>query len=193
MKAVAETRIVVCGAGALGGNIVDGMARCGFKDIAVIDFDRVTEANLCTQPYFSVDCGTKKVSALCNLVESATGVCIDIYDRRLDAMNVRKLLVGELVVDAFDNSESRKVVRDYCLEKKVPCLHAGMGDGYSEVVWNERYTVPKDRPGVDPCDVPLARNLAVITAAIVVETVIGFIATGERKDRSFTIRDMKIS
>jgi len=193
MKAMAEARIVVCGAGALGGNIVEGLARCGFKDIAVIDHDRVDEANLCTQPYTTVDCGTKKVMALGNLVEDSSRVVIECIDKRLDGRNAEKLLVGSLIVDVFDNSESRGIVHNVCLRKSIPCLHAGMIDGFSAIQWNEKYKIPKNVAGGDPCGYSLARTLAVITAAMTVEAIIRFVSKGEKHEWFFTLGDMKIS
>jgi tRNA A37 threonylcarbamoyladenosine dehydratase len=194
MTKMSSTKVVICGAGALGANIAEGMARCGFEAIKMIDFDRVDPSNLCTQPYSRVDCGSKKVMAIGNIIEDAVGVVIECVDKRLDENNVDKLLRGsDIVVDAFDNALSRRIVYDYCLAKKMHCIHSGMGDGYSEAVWNESYIVPKGDSGVDPCHVPLARNLAVITSAITIELIIAFIQHGVKTSKSFTLLDLKIS
>jgi molybdopterin-synthase adenylyltransferase len=193
MQKMAGTRVVVCGAGALGANIVDSLARCGFKDIAVIDFDRVQYSNLGTQPYSIVDCGSKKVMALGNIVEEATGTVIECIDKKLDERNAAKLLVGELVIDVFDNSDSRRIVHEVCLEKGIPCLHAGMADGFAKVEWNEGYRVPGDRKGDDPCEYPLARTLVVIASAMALEAAIRFATDGSRPQWMFTVGDMKLS
>ena len=41
MQALREKQIVVCGAGALGSNLVDLLCRQGISNVRVIDMDRV--------------------------------------------------------------------------------------------------------------------------------------------------------
>jgi hypothetical protein len=66
-----------------------------------------------------------------------------------------------------------------------------MSAGYSEVIWDPGYKVPSD-VNDDVCDYPLARTLAVITAAIAAETAMRFIMRGETQSFTFTFRDMKV-
>jgi molybdopterin/thiamine biosynthesis adenylyltransferase len=185
-------RVVICGAGAIGGNVAENLARAGFETIEVIDFDRVEEHNLSTQPYAKTDIGAKKSRCLANRLYQVSGCRCRPHDLRLDGNNAVKLLrPADIVVDAFDNGESRQIVQDTCREMKIPCLHAGMIDGYSEVVWDENYIVPGNS-GEDVCDYPLARNLAVITSSVAAETIIRFVADGVRESRAFTLKDMNI-
>ena len=51
MTRLGEFSVTVCGAGALGANIVESLARMGFNRLRVIDRDRIEERNLSTQPY----------------------------------------------------------------------------------------------------------------------------------------------
>jgi molybdopterin/thiamine biosynthesis adenylyltransferase len=44
--------VTVCGAGALGANITENLARSGAGSLVVIDRDRIEERNLSTQPYY---------------------------------------------------------------------------------------------------------------------------------------------
>jgi hypothetical protein len=41
-----------------------------------------------------------------------------------------------LIVDVFDNSISRQVVKDYADRTGTLCLHAGLSADYAEVMWN---------------------------------------------------------
>lgn len=184
--------VTVCGAGALGANLLDNLARAGCGSLRVIDRDRIEERNLSTQPWFRNEIGSQKATIIATHVYRALGTRVEGVAKELNAGNAHKLLGdGGLVVDAFDNSVSRGVLKQYCADAGVECLHAGMAKDYSEVIWNENYVVPSDAND-DVCDYPLARNLAVITAAIAAELTIRFIAAGEKQDYTFTLGDFAV-
>jgi molybdopterin/thiamine biosynthesis adenylyltransferase len=192
MARVRACGVTVCGAGALGANIVESLARQGFTKLRVVDRDRVEERNLSTQPYYRADIGARKAQVLANAIYRALGVEVDARMDELTATNVRKLLAGsDLVIDAFDNSPSRLAVKDYCAAAQVPCLHAGLAGGYAEVIWNESYRVPSPAQD-DVCDYPLARNLVLLTVAVVCETIVAFVATGARESYTITLRDLAV-
>ena len=189
---VREFEVTVCGAGALGANVVESLARQGFGRLRVCDRDRVEERNLSTQPYYRSDIGAQKARALANALYRALGVELDARVDELTAANAGKLLQGSaLVVDAFDNSASRQAVKDYCAGAGVPCLHAGLAGDYAEVIWNESYRVPLAAQD-DVCDYPLARNLVTLAVAVVCESVISFVADGTRRSFTVTLRDLAV-
>jgi molybdopterin/thiamine biosynthesis adenylyltransferase len=185
MARMRELAVTVCGAGALGANITESLARSGFARLRVIDRDRVEERNLSTQPYYRSEVGALKAKMLGNALYRALGVAVDTRADELTAASVERLLGGSaLVIDTFDNSVARQVVRDYCDQASLPCLHAGLAGGYGEVIWNGHYRVPS-AANDDVCDYPLARNLVMLTVAVTCEVVTAFAATGE--ERSFTV------
>ena len=108
LQRLAQTSIVVCGAGALGANLLESLARCGAQSLTVIDCDRVEERNLSTQPYFRSDVGSFKAKILAGSLYRAVGVAVNAQATELTSSNARKLLKGaDVVVDMFDNSVSR--------------------------------------------------------------------------------------
>ena len=190
MKLLTDRRVTICGAGALGANLAEGLARAGVNTLRLIDHDRVEEHNLSTQPYELDDIGAQKATTLGHYLYRAVGVDVESVTKTLTSQNARKLLKdSELVVDCFDNGASRGAVTEHCKENGLPCLHAGMADGFSEVIWNENYRVPS-RGDEDLCDYPLARNLVMITATVAAETVIRYLISGEKENWSFTLRDL---
>ena len=192
MERLAATPITICGAGSLGANIAESLARTGCKHLTVIDRDRVEERNLSTQPYGRGDIGAKKATMTANHLYRALGVRVAGVARELDADNARKLLRdAALVIDAFDNSVARGVVTETCLNRKIPCLHAGMATDYAEVIWNPAYRVPSDA-GDDLCDYPLARNLVTLTVALACETAVRFVADGAQSSHTLTFSDFAI-
>ncbi len=184
--------ITVCGAGAIGANVTENLARAGYGNLTVIDFDRIEEHNLSTQPYYKSDIGGFKAKVLANSLYRAIGAKITTHTQRLTVENVATLLKGaNLVIDAFDNSASRQILKDYSLQTGVDCLHAGLAADYGEVIWNGDYRVPSSAKE-DICDYPLARNLVMLTVAVTCEILTHFLATGDRPNRSITLKDLSI-
>lgn len=189
---LASVRITLCGAGALGSNLADTLARQGFSQLRVIDRDRVEEHNVSTQTYGESDVGAWKVDVLRNQIFRGVGVEIEGINKELTARTAAKFLKGsDLVVDTFDNSASRALVQSACREANLRCLHVGLFADYGEVIWDECYRIPND-VGQDVCDYPLARNLVLLTVAVAAETLLRQVATNEAQDRSITLRDFAV-
>jgi molybdopterin/thiamine biosynthesis adenylyltransferase len=190
MRRVREQFVTVCGAGALGANIVESLARSGFTRLRVIDRDRIEERNLSTQPFYRSDIGAQKAKILANSLYRALSVNVESRAEELTQRNARKLLEG-LVIDAFDNSVARETVKAACEEKNLDCLHAGLAGSYAEVIWNDRYRVPSAAQD-DICDYPLARNLVTLTVSVVCEAVTRYVAGGTRESFTITLADFAV-
>ena len=191
-----QQRLMVCGAGAVGSNLVHHLVRQGVRQVTVIDFDRVEAHNVGTQTYAESDVGAFKVDVLQAEVFRAVGVEITAMRQRLTERNVGKLLVGaSLVIDGFDTQASRALVTDHCRAMGIPCLHVGLSADYAEVIWNEDYRVPSDvtEAGADVCDYPLARNLIQFSVALASEAVVRFVLEGQRQNYSFTLLDLRVN
>lgn len=185
MQQFKNLAVTVCGAGALGANITENLARSGFETLKVIDRDRIEERNLSTQPYYRSDIGAFKAKILANHLYRALGIQIEAQAKELTVANASQLLVNShLVIDTFDNSIGRQVVKDGCAKASIPCLHIGLATDYAEVIWNDLYRVPS-ATNDDVCDYPLARNLVMLAVTVSCETIIKFAAS--RKQESFTL------
>lgn len=192
MAKIGEFPIAVCGAGALGANITENLARSGFAKLVVIDRDRIEERNLSTQPYYKSDIGAYKAKILANSLYRALGVTVDGRSKELTTANAAQLLRDtNLAIDTFDNSVARQAVKDYCQNAQLPCLHVGLASDYAEIIWNDRYRVPSPAND-DVCDYPLARNLVMLTVAVACEVIINFVASGEQKSFTVTLGDFAI-
>ena len=192
MAQIKDFPVTVCGAGALGANLTENLARSGFCKLVVIDRDRIEERNLSTQPYYKSDVGAYKAKILTNTLYRALGVTVDGRSKELTAANAPQLLRDtSLVIDTFDNSSARQAVKDYCKEAKLPCLHVGLASDYAEVIWNDIYRVPS-AANDDVCDYPLARNLVMLTVAVACEVIITFVASGQRQSFTVTLGDFAI-
>jgi molybdopterin/thiamine biosynthesis adenylyltransferase len=192
MAKLKDFPVTVCGAGALGANLTENLARSGFGKLKVIDRDRIEERNLSTQPYYRSDIGAYKAKILANNLYRALAVAVDGQTKELTPANASQLLKGSaLVIDTFDNSAARGAVKDYCANDRIPCLHVGLGGDYAEVIWNEIYRVPSP-VNDDVCDYPLARNLVMLAVAVACEAIVRFVAIEERQSFTLTLEDLAI-
>lgn len=194
LERLGRVQVVLCGAGALGSLLADNLVRQGVRRLAAIDRDRVEAHNAGTQLYGQADVGAYKVDVLRAHCFRAAGVEIVTIAKELDERTAKKFLRGaDLVVDAFDNFASRRVVAEHCRAEGVACLHLGMNADYGEVRWNEDYHVPADVAEGDVCDVPLARNLILLVVAAGSEAILRWALEGRRENYAVTLKDLKIS
>jgi hypothetical protein len=194
LKKMAEQEFIICGAGALGSNIIENMVRQGFKKFTVIDFDRVDDHNRHTQAYDRRDVGQLKVNALKSRIFNIMGISIEIQPKKLDETNIKKILnKNSIVVDGFDNTDGRKLITDYCRKNNILCLHAGLYKDYAEIQWNPVYRVPEPVKGLDICEYPLARNIVIMTSVVAIEALISYLEFGVFNSYAITLKDMTIS
>lgn len=186
--------ITVCGAGTLGGNLAETLARMGFTRLRVIDKDKVEMRNLSVQPYSRAEVGAPKARALANLLYRAVQAKVEPVVTELTASNAPGLLNGSaVVVDAFDNHLARTAVSLAARERACSCLHIGFSpDGlYGSGIWEPHYRVPHATPG-DPCDYPLTRPFALALCALAARAITDFFLLGLRHEFEMTWHDLKI-
>lgn len=185
--------ITVCGAGAIGSNLVDNLARQGFSRIRAIDKDRVELHNINNQCYTRKDVGSLKVAALKSIVFNSVGVEIETESKELTGTNVKKLLRGtDLIIDCFDNSSSRQTLYDFSCSSGTPCLHTGVFEGFGEVSWNEKYTVPPNTVDGDSCEAAFARNLFLLVVAAATEEIVNFLLEKRSRRLYISLGDLEI-
>jgi len=193
MKKLASLKVLICGAGAIGSNLAVNLARMGFSALTVIDKDRVEEHNIGTQVYGVDDIGGRKSECLRNLIHREVGEEIVSVAQELTDKNAAKLLRNQdLIIDAFDNSTSRKLVYEESNRFQYPCLHAGLNGSYGQVQWNNSYIVPSDAND-DICDYPLARNLILMVVALASEAVVRYCLGSVQLNLSITLDDLSVN
>jgi molybdopterin-synthase adenylyltransferase len=198
LEKISSCQIIVCGAGAIGSNLVDNMIRQGFRQFVVIDFDRVEDHNRNTQLWGRRDVGQLKTAALKSYAFNSLNVVIEDVPKKLDVDNVHKLIkkgtfAPTIVVDGFDNPESRKIVTDHCRKNNILCLHVGLYKDMGEVTWNKIYRIPDKVKGLDVCEYPLARNIIIMAVVTATESIIRFLAKGVEESYTITLKDFKIT
>lgn len=194
LETLGAARIVICGAGALGSQLADNLARHGAANLRIVDRDRVEEHNIGTQIFDRSEIGAPKAETVAARVFRATGAEIESFNKTLDEKSIAKLLRGaDIVVDCLDNSAGRALLTQHCREHGLDCLHLGVNADYGEARWNENYLVPEDVAGVGACDYPLARNLLLLVVAIGSESLLRCLWSSEKRDWSVTLGDLTIN
>lgn len=182
------------GAGALGSRLLDILACQGYYP-TIVDCDKVERHNLGNQNFSPSDIGKLKAVQAANNVYRRLGVSVQSIAKKVTEDNVDKIVSDKhLVVDMFDNIESRTLVKQACKRLNVPCLHCAMShDGFSEVEWSDFYPIEKftsvERDD-EPCEYPLAVNLVLFTVSFASEVINEFVDNGIKKSVQFTLRDM---
>ncbi len=148
-------RITFCGGGALGSHALF-LARDFEHALAVIDFDRVETKNLASQWFVKQMLGKNKATALKTQLLNFYDVKLQDYTVKLTSLNIDALLgSADLVVDCFDNAESRRVVQEYIRAKSKPCVHAGLAANgeFGVVRWDGHFVIDEEgAPGQATCE-----------------------------------------
>jgi hypothetical protein len=100
-------KIVIVGAGAIGSFTALSLAKMGYKNITVYDFDTVETVNIGSQFFDVASIGKKKVSALIDMVWNFTGIVITGHDR---AVTKDDHLSCDILIAAVDNMAVRKML-----------------------------------------------------------------------------------
>lgn len=112
---LAQTKILVIGAGAIGSFFITTLSKMGAKDISVFDFDTLEEHNFDNQLYPRHGIGEPKVEALANVASSYGDCLIKAYnDKWSPGKEDGKY---DIVVAAVDDMDVRKMIWEHFRNK----------------------------------------------------------------------------
>lgn len=183
-------KTILFGLGAIGSNLfVQLVKQYPEWSFVGVDFDHVEDRNLRTQIYFREHVGYPKASALLQVgiryVQKLKYISflkkIDAKTKPIDQLQSNP---GDLWIDCFDNTESRKALKAI-VPQGVHLLHLGFSPLYSaECLWDEQYDVPGD---VDPkqpdiCAMVDAVGFIQMFVGLVVLNLSDWVQTGKKKD-----------
>lgn len=104
-------KITVVGAGAIGSFTVLALAKMGYTDITVYDFDTVEPENMNCQFYPVNTIGMYKVDALKAMIATFTGVEITVHNKEVkDDL----IFIGDFLICAVDSMKVRKMLFESC-------------------------------------------------------------------------------
>ncbi|MGE6761117.1 HesA/MoeB/ThiF family protein [Corallococcus interemptor] len=178
-------RIVFCGVGAIGSTAAL-LCRNLDATLVFVDFDRVESKNLLSQAYVKPSVGKNKAEALKLQLHNLHGVKAEAFGVRLTRDNVEALCRGaDLLVDAFDNQDSRQLLSGHARKTGTPLVHGAVSaDGmFGLVRWDERFTPDaEDTHGQATCEGGEHLPLLGLLAATLARAVQDFLKHGVKRD-----------
>lgn len=119
----------VCGAGGLGGTVIELLARAGVGRLIIIDNDKFSESNFNRQIMAAeADLGKSKVKVAAARVKKInSAVVVSAINKTINSKNIKKLIIdARVVLDGLDNLKTRRVVARACDELKIPFVHGAI-------------------------------------------------------------------
>jgi molybdopterin/thiamine biosynthesis adenylyltransferase len=126
-----QPTIIVYGAGSIGSHLVMGLAKTGFKNITVIDYDVIEEDNLPAQSYpyslVTANKGLLKIDALKTFIKDFTGTTINTLNEKITSNSTINLSMNTIHVCCFDNIEGRKTLFNHFKDFPIHYLDGRIG------------------------------------------------------------------
>jgi len=123
--------INLIGAGGLGGEIGEGLARKGIGYLNIFDDDIVELSNLNRQRFYEEDLGEKKAICLAkNLVKECIWKTIIIgYPYMFEEIvHLNLIPLCDLAICGVDSNASRKFISSYYYEKNIPVIFTAVSE-----------------------------------------------------------------
>ena len=126
-----DSKVLLCGCGALGTVLAETLARAGVGMLRIVDRDFVELSNLQRQVLFDeqdvADRTPKAIAAAHKLTRINSQITIEPIVADIDHTNIVGLTEGvDLILDGSDNFEVRFLINDASLETGIPWIYAGV-------------------------------------------------------------------
>ena len=127
-----KTDITIVGVGSTGSFVALTLAKMGFNNINIIDYDNVEEHNIPGQFYRVDDIGISKVGALTNIIKDFTGSNINFDECKIEDDYNFDLTANSLVIICVDTMEARQLIYELIKGYPVKIIDTRFGgDMYS--------------------------------------------------------------
>ncbi|WP_373652762.1 ThiF family adenylyltransferase [Schlesneria sp. DSM 10557] len=189
---ICQSRILLCGCGALGTVLADTLVRAGVGFVRIVDRDFVDLSNLQRQVLFDeqdvAEHLPKSVVAAKKLARVNSQVTIEPHVADIDWRNIREFAKDvDLIVDGTDNFEIRFLINDVSLETGIPWVYAGCvgSHGQTMAIFPHESAclrcvieVPPDAGSIETCDsagviAPAIHMVTALQAATVLKILAG--------------------
>jgi len=125
-----ESRVLVCGCGALGSTLANTLVRAGVGHVRIVDRDFVETSNLQRQVLFDEEDVARQMPKAAAAAEKLrrinSQVEIEPIVADVDYRNIEELCDGvDAVVDGTDNFETRFLVNDAAVKHGIPWVYGG--------------------------------------------------------------------
>ena len=145
-QALLAARVVIIGAGGLGGPVGLYLAAAGVGHITIIDDDDVEASNLQRQVQFiTTDIGMPKATLMADTLDDLNpDVSTEGKKVRFTKANAENLLEkADIVIDGVDDFKTRFIINNSCLKLGLPLVSGALGRFNGQVsVFNNGTSAP---------------------------------------------------
>ena len=127
-------KITIIGVGSSGSFIALTLAKMGFKDIEIIDFDRVELHNIPNQFYRMKDIGKYKVEALKDIIKEFTDIDVQETISKIEDYSYIPNLppnldigMNRIYIICVDNVETRRFIYSQLKDSPLTIIDGGLG------------------------------------------------------------------
>lgn len=179
---IKKSKIVLVGCGGVGSPLAELLVRGGFLNLVLIDNDLIDETNLQRQVFFEDDIGKFKSKTLKEyLIKINKLVKIKVICDILTKDNINEICSNsDLIVDASDNFEVRKLINSFCEKRNkdwiyngavrseiISCLFRGKDKLFSKVF-------PKEITGESCCEVGVLSSTTFASASLAYNIILKY-------------------
>jgi molybdopterin-synthase adenylyltransferase len=134
-KKLASAKILVCGCGGLGSNIIANLSALGIGQIGLIDNDNVEISNLNRQ-FIHNNPDELKVNSAKNFINKFNPqINVNTYPIRLNENNYQNIVKDyDIIIDCFDEYNSKFLLNKIALKTNLPLIHAGVAEFSGQVM-----------------------------------------------------------
>lgn len=122
-------KVLIAGVGGLGSSVAYNLACLGVHNLGLLDYDRVEASNLNRQILHNEpSLGLKKTTSAKQTLQNFNSN-IEIVEHNLiyEEKNGKELLKNyDIIMDCFDNFQSKFLLNKHCVELNKPLIHAGV-------------------------------------------------------------------
>jgi adenylyltransferase/sulfurtransferase len=203
---IRNSRICILGLGALGSSSAELLTRAGVGFLRIVDRDVVELSNLQRQHLFTEEDVEKTLPKAIALEKRLREINQDI---RIEALvtdfsnkNSEKIIRGfNIVLDGFDNMESRFILNEACVKNKIPWVYASCigAVGYVSFIYPEKTPclncfINELPTKLDTCEtVGVMNTISTLISSIQVQEALKFL-TGSKVESKlyyFDLENMK--
>lgn len=171
-QALANSHVLIIGAGALGSGNAELLARAGVGTMTIIDRDYVEWSNLQRQSLYceqdAIDQLPKAVAAAHRLKQINSELIVHAHVMDCNAADLQNLLEREqfdLILDATDHFAVRYMINDAAYRYGIPWIYGACSGSYGAVC--------SFLPGQTPCLHCLMKRMPMVSASCDLEGIIG--------------------
>jgi len=126
-KTTKNKKLILIGCGGIGSPLAEILTRGGFLNLTLIDFDKISESNLNRQIFFEEDINKNKSETLHKyLLKINKNAQIKSHNIEIDKDNINRYCKeADLIIDATDNFNIRKIINEFCVENQKDWIYNG--------------------------------------------------------------------